>query len=105
MMLKTIIKTRNICSVSLPLASGYGYCHAPFFYDGFDLHQGAITVSAVAAAADQTIEGIELDRAASCLRECSPLKSEMPSTPSSTASPSITNELLRFRSAASVISG
>jgi hypothetical protein len=51
-----------MCSVSLPLASGYGYCHAPFFYDGFDLHQGAIIVSAVAAAADQTIEGIELDR-------------------------------------------
>ena len=36
-------------------------------------------------------------------RECSPLKSECPSTPRSTASPSITNELLRLRSAASEI--
>jgi hypothetical protein len=38
-------------------------------------------------------------------RECRPLKSDRPSTPSSTASPSRTNELHRLRSAASDISG
>ena len=38
-------------------------------------------------------------------RECRPLKSLRPSTPSSTASPSITNDVFRLRSAASAISG
>jgi hypothetical protein len=37
--------------------------------------------------------------------ECRPLKSDRPSTPSSTASPSITNDEFRLRSAASDISG
>ena len=46
----------------------------------------------ILAVADQDVEGVELT-SSSCLRECRPLKSEMPSTPSSTASPSITNEL------------
>jgi hypothetical protein len=39
------------------------------------------------------------------MRECRPLKLERPSTPSSTASPSITKDVFRFRSAASDISG
>jgi hypothetical protein len=38
-------------------------------------------------------------------RECRPLKSLRPSTPSSTASPSITKGVFRLRGAASVISG
>jgi hypothetical protein len=41
----------------------------------------------------------------SFLRECSALKSAMPSMPSTTASPSITNWLIRFFKAASTIHG
>jgi uncharacterized protein YdaT len=40
-----------------------------------------------------------------CWPECSALKSEMPSTPSTTASPSITKRFCRFFKAASTIHG
>ena len=58
----------------------------------------------VLAVADQDVEGVELDLGI-VLAGVQPLKSDRPSTPSSTASPSITKDELRLRSAASVISG
>jgi hypothetical protein len=64
------------------------------------LAQAERQLSDVLGVAHQDIEGVELD-----LVVLAPLKSDRPSTPNSTASPSITNELLRLRCAASVISG
>ena len=45
----------------------------------------------IVARAHQDVEGVEL-ASSSCLRLCRPLKSAIPSTPSSTASPSRTKE-------------
>jgi hypothetical protein len=58
----------------------------------------------VLAVERQDVEGIEL-RFVVCLFESSALKSAMPSKPITTASPSITNCLNRFFSAASTIHG
>src|SRR4029077_14698837 len=58
----------------------------------------------ILAVAHQTVEGVELNLGI-VLATAQALKSERPSTPSSTASPSRTNDELRLRSAASDISG
>jgi len=58
----------------------------------------------VLAVARQDVDGVELDCVPSCLRLCKPLKSETPSIPSSIASPSMPNEVVRFFSVASTIS-
>jgi hypothetical protein len=61
----------------------------------------------IVAIERQNAEGTELHLVVvfPCFLECSALKSEMPSTPSTTASPSMTNCLYLYFSAASTIQG
>jgi hypothetical protein len=58
----------------------------------------------IVTVANEHVEGVELNLLV-VLARGRPLKSDPPSTPSSTASPSITKELWRFLSAASAMSG
>jgi hypothetical protein len=58
----------------------------------------------ILAAEREDVEGVELHLVI-VPRECSALKSDTPSTPSTTASPSMTNCCSRFFSAASTIQG